>query len=620
MQSLRFSSDIAYIIRKYRVHLFVFILALFIGLTLAHPAVFLNDEFITTNQLRQLHAGHQIIINEGKYGLGEYGNMSGYFGYKGNILAYTLFLPMVSLPAYWIIDITGEQFAYFIIVIWTITALVLLLFINHFFRKFSYIGRWQWTPIAVVITFLFFLINLFYYSTFSIDPVENYPEILAIVFTNIILLALSAMLMYEINRTIFEDPAFSFFGTMVCLFSSSYFLWSTFCKDHILVFACFVPIILCLVRFIKTDEYWYLPLAFLFSGLLAWARPEVALWTFILTCGICGYTFIRYRRPEQPGYHPLAVLCSPLFTLIGALPFFLNNLLITKNILLPVASLYIREGAVSHVVNTSQSLMPITEVTSLQSVIMTHLPGIPQSPFETISDLAGIFFYPQTGSISIFSLVPLFLVMVIIAGILLITKKIQFSPEEKKFIWLSLLLSLTVFLAYASMLHILNTDGGVIPDLRYLSPAYLPLTMVGLILLKKVNILPENPADSIKRLFLVCGVGLILSLVFLPRIYAPVILTNWSFPSLAKFFSLYVIAAGLLAAGTILYCVFIRKKTIICEYLVFLLCSLPFFWQVNAIWALRYYSGFAGYIFWIPVVRVFWELLGKLLFLKNIFS
>ena len=50
MQSPLFSSDIPLIIRKYRVHLFVFFLALFIGLTLAHPAVLLNDEFITTNQ------------------------------------------------------------------------------------------------------------------------------------------------------------------------------------------------------------------------------------------------------------------------------------------------------------------------------------------------------------------------------------------------------------------------------------------------------------------------------------------------------------------------------------------------------------------------------------------
>lgn len=621
MQFPRFFSDIPFVIRKYRVHLFVFFLALFIGLTLAHPAVLLNDEFITTSQLRQLHAGHQIIINEGKYGTAnETGGMSGYFRYKSNILAYTLFLPIISIPAFWILDITGSQFVYLILVLWTVTALVLLLLINHFFRKFSYIGHWRWTPIMAVITFIVFFINLYYYSPFAVDPVDNFPEILPIVLTNIILLALSAMLIYEINRTIFEDPAFSFFGTMVCLFSSSYILWSTFCKDHILVFACFVPIVLCLVRFIKTDEYWYLPLAFLLSGLMAWARPEVALWIFILTCGICGYTFIRYWSRDRPGYHPLAVLCSPLFTLIGALPFFLNNLLMTKNILLPVESLYLRQaGSVPLVINTSQSLMHSPGVRSLESVILMHLPGIPQSPVETISDIAGIFFYPATGSASIFSLVPLFLVMIIIACVLLACKKIRFSTDEKKNISLSLLISLAVFLAYASTLHILNTDQGIFPDIRYLSPVYLPLMLIGLIILKKVNILPENLADSIKRLILVCSIGLVFSLLFTSMAFAPrsdVVYINW--PFLGRFFSLYVLAVGLLATGTIFYCVWSKRKTLECEYLLFLLCSLPFFWQVCATFGFRSFSGYTGYIFWIPVMRVIWELIVNFIYLKNI--
>jgi hypothetical protein len=571
--------------------------------------VLLNDEWITTNQLRQLHAGHQTIVNEGKYGTAtETGGMSPYFSYKGNILAYPLFLPLLSILSYWIIDITGEQFAYFILVLWTVSALILLLLINHFFRKFSYIGRWQWTPIMAVITILVFFVNLYYYSPFSVDPVSNYPEVLAIVFINIILLAFSAMLIYEINRTIFEDPAFSFFGTMVCLFSSSYFLWSTTCKDHILVFAVFVPMVLSLVRFIRTDEYWYLPLAFLFSGLLAWARPEVALWMFLLTCGICGYTFIGYRRPDRPGYHSLVVLCAPLFTLIGALPFFLNNLLITKNMFLPVASLYIREGSVSHVINASLSLLPVTKVNSLQSVIITHLPGIPQSPVEIISDLVGILFLPTNGGISIFALVPLFLLMVIIAGVLLAWNKMLLSFEEKKFITLSLLITLGVFLAYASMLHIMNTDRGIVPDMRYLSPAYLPLTVIGLILLKNASILPENPADSLKRFFLVCSAGLVISILFLPMAYTLVSLSNL-FPPLEKFFSLYAIALVLLATGAILYSVFTRHKAMMCEYLVFLLCSLPFFWQVNIILILRYLNNSSGYIFWIPIVRIIWEMI-----------
>ena len=617
MQSPQFFSDIPLIIWKYRVHLFVFFLALFIGLTLAHPAVLLNDEFITTNQLRQLHEGHQIIINEGKYGLAENGSMSGYFGYKSNILAYSLFLPMISLPAFWVIDITGEQFAYLILVLWMITALVLLLFINHFFPKFSYVGGWQWTSIMAVVIFLVFFINLYYYSPFSIDPVVNYPEILAIVFTNIILLAVSAMLMYEINRTIFEDPAFSFFGTMVCLFSSSYFLWSTFCKDHILVLACFVPIVLCLVRFIKTGEYWYLPLAFLFSGLLAWARPEIALWVFILTCGICGYTFIRYRRQDRPGYHPLAVLCSPLFTLIGALPFFLNNLLITKNIFLPVMSLYLHDASTPLAMNSSQSLMHSTGVTSLQSVITMSLPAIPSSPLATLTDLAGIFFYPRNGSISVFGLVPLFLLAIILVGILLARKKIPFDSEEKRFMGLSLLISLTVFLAYAFEIHSLNTSSGIAPDIRYLSPLYFPLTIVGLLILKKVNVFPENPVDMIKKLLVVGIIGLPFSLILLTLAYAPAAISSTIKFPLGNFFSLYAIALVIITVSVFLSEKILNIGKMAYQYLLLLLCTVPFFWQVNSIFIFRSFSIYAGYIFWIPAMRVIWDVITGILIFKG---
>jgi hypothetical protein len=52
------------------------------------------------------------------------------------------------------------------------------------------------------------------------------------------------------------------------------------------------------------------------------------------------------------------------------------------------------------------------------------------------------------------------------------------------------------------------------------------------------------------------------------------------------------------------------------SYPILLLCSIPFFWQVNAIFAYRALSGFAGHIFWIPVVRIFGDLITRFLFFK----
>jgi hypothetical protein len=608
------SVDIPAIIWKYRVHLFVFFLVLFIGLTLAHPAILFNDEFITANQIRQFHAGHQFLVNEGRYGLGENGTMSAYFAYKSDILGYSLFLPVISMPAFRAIDLFGEQIAYLVLVLWTVTALLLLLFINRFFKKFSYIGQRQWTPVMAGVIFLLFFVNLYYYSTFTVDNISSYPEILAIVLTHMFLLALSAMLIYEICRTIFDDPAFSFFAAMVCVFSSSYFLWSTFCKDHILVLACFVPIVLALVRFIKTDEYWYLPMAFIGCGLLAWARPEVALWMALLVLCICGYTLLRFRSIDRPGYSLLWVICSPLFTFVGALPFFLNNYVTTENIFLPTESLYLHEGNAT--LNASQSLMPVTGVKSVHSVITMFLPSVPTSPLEVLSDLAGVFFSPATGNVGVFTLVPVFFVMGVLGGILLIFRKIIFTPDEKKMIILQLLVAGAVFCAYASQIHLLNTDGGIGPDIRYLSPLYFPLTIIGLIIIRKINILPENPADSIKEF---CGIGIIgvpLSIFLLGGVYHmnTANFSNGIIP-LGKFFSLYVIALIILTLVVLIYGQYRNCGKNISTYLILLLCLVPFFWQVNLTFIYSTFSGFAGHIFWIPIVRVFWGIIIKVILL-----
>lgn len=607
MDSPFISLDVSSFIRKYRVHIFIFFLVFFIGITLAHPAVLLNDEFITTNQIRQLHTGHQFIINEGRYGLAENGSLSGYFRNKSNILAYSLFLPIISLPAFWTIDIFGEQIAYIIIVTWTTTALILLLFINHYFTKFSYIKRWRWTNIAAAVVFLLFFVNLYYYSKFTIDPVESYPEILAIGMIHMVLLAFSGVLIYEICRTIFEDPAFSFFGAITCFFSSSYFFWSTFCKDHILVLACFVPIVLALIRFIKTDEYWYLPMAFLGCGLLAWARPEVGLWMAILVAGMCGYTLLRFWSQDRPAYSILAVVCSPLFTIIGALPFFINNYVVTGNIFLPVESVYLHDGNTTATMNASQSLMPDTGVSSIQSIIVMHLPAIPTSPVNTLGDLAGVFFYPTTGNLGVFTLVPIFFVMIVIGSILLIFKKIRFTPEEKRYLTLAFLVSGAVFMTYAYQIHSLNTDGGITPDIRYLSPMYFSLTIIGLIILKKIHILPEVNADNIRELSLIAILGVPLSIFMLCNAYP----LNPDFIHgdipIGKFFDLYVIALIILTLVVLLYCLYYNRRKDIATYLILLLCTVPFFWQVNTILLYFSFSGFAGHIFWIPVVRVFWD-------------
>ena len=618
MDVTHINRQIISMIRYYRVHIFVFCLTLFIGLTLTSPSILLNDEFITTNQLYQLHGEHQVIINEGKFGLGENGSLSGYFAYKSNILGYPLFFPLISLPAYWMIDITGEHFVFLILYLWTILSLILILLINHFFSEYSYIGRWQWTPVATVAVFAIFFINLFFYAVFPVDTFNTFPEVIAIVFTNCILLAITAVLVYEINHSIFEDSRYSFFGTLVCLFSSSYFFWMTHCKDHILVLPIFAAIFLCLIRFVKTDEYWYLPLTFILTGLLAWVRPELALGLCLLGGSFCGFTLFQYVKQKKSLNDVISILFSPAFTVIGALPFFLNNYLFTKNPFLPVQSFFLTEGNVSLVGNVSQPVMRAEGIKSVSAVILKFFPTVPSAPSDFLSDFTGIFFLPQNGSVSIFALVPLFLAMAVLVIILLSYKKVQFTTQEKKYFVTSLLVSAAVFLTYASLIHLLNSDFGIVPDIRYLSPLYIPLTIIGLIALKKVNILPENPVDSVKGILLICGLGLIFSCLFLPILYASAAITQKGTIPIGQFFSIYAIIIVIISLCVIFWYICTKRGQPMVHYMILLLCSAPFVWQTSVIFYYRAVSGFSGYTFWIPVIRVIWELIVKLIFFKSI--
>lgn len=599
------SEKISSVIHRYRVNLFVFLIALFIGLSLAHPAVLLNDEFITTNQLHQLHAGHQVVINEGKYGLIQNGSMGSYFRYKANVLGYSLFLPLISLPAHWMIDFTGENYVYYILCLWTIIALLIILFISHFFKDFSYIGSRKWTPYAFTLVFLVFFFNLFNYAVFDVDSFNTYPEVLAIVTTNIFLVAISSVLIYEINRTVFDHQTFAFFGTIVCLFSSSYFFWATHCKDHILVLPLFCGVFLGLLCFIKKDEYWYLPLAFLFTGLLAWARPEIALWISLVVFGIWIISLFQYYRENRSLNYLVSFFCTPIFMLIGALPFFLNNYMINKNILLPTQTLYLSEG-LSYGVNNTQSLSN-GGLTSLPMIILKFAPTTFPRPSDFIGDLAGVFLSPQTGNVGFFALIPLFLVMSILGCILLFFKKISFSAEEKKSIYLTIALSVVVFFTYASQLHSLNTDLGITPDIRYLSPMYLPLTIIGLIILQKSGILKEKPTESIKKVLIICLIGIPISVILLYFTYPSYEdIINFGLP-FGRFFSYYVLSLVMITFGTLLYSRYTSSGREVTNYLILLLCTIPFFWQVNETFVIRMTSGFSGYTFWIPIVRIFWE-------------
>jgi len=590
-------------IRRYRVHILVFFVVLFIGLTFAHPELLLTDEWITVNQLHQLHDGHQVLMNEGKYGWYENGTPNAYFAARGNRLAYSLFLPLISLPALWLVDLFGNHFAFFILYLWTFILLLIILSLHFIFREYSYIGRWRWTTAATGAVFLLFFINLFYYTGFSVNNPRSYPEITAIVFTNILLLALAGVLIYEINRTLFSDTGFCIFGTVACLTSSSFFFWATGCKDHILTMVLFTGILLCLVRFQKTREIWYLPLAFLITGLLAWARPELAIWVFLFTGIAWGYLLMeQYRKKHETP--TLLLVCSPFFTALGALPFFLNNYLVTKNPLMPPNAMYIASGTPALAMNTTAGIRQQGDLPGASlTQILTMKSAVPST--DIAGDIFGILFHPLSGNMGLLTLTPIFVVMALLAVVFILTRRLQFSGDEFRPVILLVFMTVPVFLAYANNLPQLNMSMGITPDIRYLSPAYIPLNILGFILLSKMQVLRGNPVSWLVKMAVISAVGIPIAVFCTAKAYAdPAVSAGLTGP-LSDAFTLCIWLLVFVSVILLAWKGFSGGHGRMAGTIIALLCAVPFIWQidVSVIYWLFTATG-NGYAPWIPVTHM----------------
>jgi hypothetical protein len=363
-----------------------------------------------------------------------------------------------------------------------------------------------------------------------------------------------------------------------------------------------------LVRYQKTRSFWYLSSAFIASGLLAWARPELALMVFGGLCLYTAYAFFFSEDKFAINKSRLLLLISPLFTVVGAIPFFINNYMITRNPLLVPFTLWDKEPSLSLVApspsvqqSASTTFQPLLHVISASTNF--HLDTFP-------SDFYGILLSPQTGSLGIFNITPLFLAALLLIPILLMKKEFLFSDEEKQFAAVMGLLALAVFFTYIRGISGMNASPGIIPDVRYLSPIYLPLNILGLMILKKIKLTPGNEVKILWNICAILAVIIPVSLIIISQMYP--FPDDWS--------GIFTLLNGYTTVLTLILVVFFIISIISREFyltsttvpLIFLtiLCAVPFAWQVAASFVMRAFgSGLGGYSFWIPAVRMFFAIL-----------
>lgn len=592
--------------RPFRVHILVFILAFLAALTFAHPAFFFNDEWITGNQLAQLKEGHQPFVNEGKYGTFQNGTPTTYFAIRNNYLGYSLLFPILSLPAAWLVDLFGDNFVFFITYLWTFLILALALLLNTTFPEYTCVGKRQWTPALYVLAFALFFLNLQFYRSFPLTGAGDAPEIMAIVLTNVLLFAFLAVIVYEICRVLFRDTHYAIFSTVATLSCSSYFFWTTTGKDHVLAAFLLSIVLLMVIRFLSSHSFLSLAGGFFFAGILIWARPELGVFIGIALCGIAGYFIAFSEKWGLSQKNRKQLFFSPLFILLGAVPFFINNYLASRNIFIP-AFVLTRNGASlpdetsqitrsihGDATNTIYSLLQTNELTSL-----TPLSSFPH-------DLFSILFAPQSGSMGVIPIVPVFFLAVLILPAIWKKKHDLFSERELLILGTLVLVSIAIFGAYINRAYGLNTDLGILPDIRYLSPVYLPLTIIGLMVLEKIPCITDKPLELLK------GIALIW-MVLIPLSFFLIFRNQLILLELTNVFSLvnHWFSAGIFIASAIvliLFCYSVwgnrsNKSDKILRMVFVFLCALPLVWQVDAsfIFILLVHEN-GGYFFWLPIL------------------
>ncbi|PKG32202.1 hypothetical protein [Methanoregula sp.] len=607
--------------RETAICLVIFLAALFIVIAVSIPGLVINDEWMTVNQVHQLSAGHQVSLNEGKYGSYYGGIPSRYFTRMNNVLRYSLALPLASMPAMLAISLFGDHFRLAVLFLWASIPLVTTLLVSRAFPEYARVLSVRLPVIGAVATFLLLVLNGIWYSPFIASTANAPVEVAAVVFTSHLFFALTIVMAYLIAARIFHNRWMAVAAAVFCMAGSTYLLWGGTAKDHSATAAVFSLVLFFFVSYFQSRRFRDAACGFFFIGLLAWFRPEIGLAAAIcLGILFAAENLLRIWQKKDTMASGLAHMGAVLFTALGALPFFINNLIVSGNPLLPalVMERNVRYGItnvvvspVSPVAETGSQVVTADPVTlgsgffvTLQQYVFTLPRGLP-------GDLAGILFFPENGSLGFFLIVPVLLLALVLLPFFLLQKREKnnlFREDMKILILLSAAVFL-VFLAYTHNLHNINTGDGIWPDIRYLSPAYLPATLLGLLLLEKMDLI-HDPGILVRNTVIP---GFLLAVFLAVPAIATVPAGNISLHTLYRFFGILVLAEILAIAALVLVSGKRgRPGSFLAEYALPVPVLTVLAWQLVLILLVFPIAKFDGYSFWIPCMDALHQAWGHL--------
>lgn len=599
--SLKISAAISDLFRRYALHILIFLCTFFFVLTISNPAVFFNDEWITLNQLRQIDESHQVIINEGTYGVWKNGTSTPYFDVRNHFLAYTLMLPILSLPALKFLSIFGDHFRYGILILWSIIPILIMFILEFFYPEYTRYRGIRWIYLVLLGLGILLVLNFSVYYTFPFTGPTSPREIAAVVLTQHLVLAIMAVVIFSTLLMLLKNCWASIFGMIVTLCCSSYIFWAGNAKDHLLVAAVFSLCMYFMIRYLLERSYFDGALAFFFIGLLAWARTEFGFMVFLISIIFIAIVELS-RSDKKDRIDHTKRLLLPLFTIIGAIPLFLNNMYINGNPFIPTSLLYMRSEFSSGILENISN--------GPQVVASSGLLTFPQKILQFFSvkwtslgqDLWGILVLPENGIMGVIPVAPL-LILVLISIPVILYRKRKTNQSSNLFILYLILMIFAVFLTYMGEFHSLVTSRGVAPDVRYLTPVYLPIALLGMTLIYYFL----TSVDWKKWVFItLTGFCFIVPLILLMIFW--IIPSDGTIKEGIRFFIPYSLV--LLLIFLVIFTGTIKGK-IPQEYSVLslsLLISSPFAWQIMMIFIYPM-AKFNGYPFWIPLAEfIFYQL------------
>lgn len=515
-------------------YIFTFILITFLLLSITGAGIFVDDEWASAQQLRQLSDGHQITINEGPYGYYANGTMGNYFDYRDGRLMYSMALPIISLPFYGFIKLSGDYFRIFYVTIWTLLG-ILICYYLYSMRKINKLYMQSGIGMILLLT----LLNIYLYKDFQITGKFTPSEVLAIVSTNILLFGIFTVFIHKIIDRIFDDnklKAFTFISILSC---TSLLFWVGTCKDHILSVLIATIIIYCIIKYEQEKSMTALSLGLFLAGLMTWVRIEFGAGIVI---GCCIYLVMFHFNDILSGK---LVLGLSLFT--GTIPLWINNYITTGSPIVHPFTLAVAKFG-------SQEAMHESIATTM-GVGITH-------PVES---LLHMLFSPQSGAISLLVIIPL--VAIIIPAY--IFKRIKLTRFEILF----LIMAFCSVLYYIRMpIFYMSADTGIMPDMRYFIFFYTLITLFIISLLSRIK--PELPYKKM-IIYYVLTVSLLFILF---TSYAATISHDGTYRDLDRIVN--TLTAVTMGVGAIVVINDIRLNKNNLQYILPIMIAVPMAWQL----------------------------------------